>query len=207
MENARNTLSLPGHLALEPGKVVSLVGPPGLGLTRVGLSMLAGSARTGPVVYLDVRGWVNPLAAWETGIPPERLVIVRCSDRLLWPKVAAALLEGIRAVYAEVPTGVRESVLRRLAALARSRRSALLLRPLGGDLPIGVAYVRYQGREVAWEGPDAGHGRLEGRRLVLEASGKGMSGIERVIEVEDDGADVVRMVSRLAVAPAGRAAG
>ncbi|MGZ8786528.1 MAG: hypothetical protein ACXW1Y_13310, partial [Acidimicrobiia bacterium] len=120
---------------------------------------------------------------------------------------AAALLEGIRAVYAEVPTGVRESVVRRLAALARSRRSALLLRPLGGDLPTGVAYVRYQGREVTWEGPDAGHGRLEGRRLMLEASGKGMSGIERVIEVEDDGADVVRMVSRLAVAPAGRAAG
>jgi hypothetical protein len=169
--------------------------------------MLATSARTGPVVYLDVRGWMNPLAAWEAGISPERLVIVRCPDRLLWPKVAAALLEGIRAVYAEVPTGVRESVVRRLAALARSRRSALLLRPLGGDLPTGVAYVRYQGREVTWEGPDAGHGRLEGRRLMLEASGKGMSGIERVIEVEDDGTDVVRMVSRLAVAPAGRAAG
>lgn len=187
--------------------MVGLVGPPGLGLTRVGLSMLVGSAQTGPVVYLDVRGWANPLAAWEMGISPDRLVIVRCSDRLLWPKAAAALLEGIRAVYAEVPSGVRESVLRRLAALARSRRSALLLRPLGGDLPTGVAYVRYQGREVAWEGPDAGHGRLRGRRLVLEASGKGMSGIERVIEVEDDGADVVRMVSRLAAAPARRAAG
>lgn len=205
MENARESLS--DQLTLEPGKVVGLVGPPGLGLTRVGLSMLATSARTGPVVYLDVRGWMNPLAAWEAGISPERLVIVRCPDRLLWPKVAAALLEGIRAVYAEVPTGVRESVVRRLAALARSRRSALLLRPLGGDLPTGVAYVRYQGREVTWEGPDAGHGRLEGRRLMLEASGKGMSGIERVIEVEDDGTDVVRMVSRLAVAPAGRAAG
>jgi len=207
VENARNALSRPGHLTLEPGKVVGLVGPPGLGLTRIGLSMLAGPAQVGPVVYLDVRGWVNPLAAWEAGISPEQLVIVRCSDRLLWPKVAAAVLEGIRAVYAEVPTGVRESVLRRLAALARSRRSALLLRPLGGDLPTGVAYVRFQGREVAWEGPDVGHGRLAGRRLVLEASGKGVSGIERVIEVEDDGADVVRMVSRLAAAPAGRAAG
>ena len=207
MEKARNMLSLPDHLTLEPGKVIGLVGPPGFGLTRVGMSMLAESSRTGPVVYLDVRGWVNPLTAWEAGIPPERLVIVRCSDRLLWPKAAAALLEGIRAVYAEVPPGIRESVLRRLAALARSRRSALLLHTLSGDLPAGVAYVRYQGREVAWEGPDAGHGRLTGRRLVLEASGKGMSGIERVIEVEDDGADVVRMVSRLAAAQAGRAAG
>jgi hypothetical protein len=207
VENALNTISLPDHLTVEPGKVIGLVGQPGLGLTRVGMSMLAKSSRTGPVVYLDVRGWVNPGMAWEAGIPPERLVIVRCSDRLLWPKATAALLEGIRAVYAEVPSGVQESVLRRLAALARSRRSALLLHPLNGDLPAGVAFVRYQGREVAWDGPDAGHGRLTGRRLVLEASGKGMSGIEQVIEVEDDGADVVRMVSRLAAAPARRAAG
>lgn len=207
MENAHTIASLSDRPALEPGKVVGLVGPPGFGLTRVGLSMLAESSQTGPVVYLDVRGWVNPLTAWEAGIPPERLVIVRCSDRLLWPKATAALLEGIRAVYAEVPTGVQESVLRRLAALARSRRSALLLRPLSGDLPTGVAYVRYEAREVSWDGPDAGHGRLEGRRMVLEASGKGMSGIERMIEVEDDGADGVRMVSRLAAAPAGRAAG
>lgn len=205
MENFHNAFL--GDLALEPGKVVGLVGPPGLGLTRIGWSMLAEPARVGPVVYLDVRGWVNPLAAWESGISPERLVIVRCSDRLLWPKTAAALLEGIRAVYAEVPAGVKESVLRRLAALARSRRSALLLRPLGGELPTGVAYVRFRGREVGWEGPDSGHGRLTGRRLVMDASGKGMSGIERVIEVEDDGTDVVRVVSRLAAAPAGRAAG
>jgi hypothetical protein len=201
VENLHNPLSL------EPGKVVGLVGPPGLGLTRIGWSILAEPARDGPVVYLDVRGWVNPLAAWESGISPERLVVVRCSDRLLWPKTTAALLEGIRAVYAEVPVGIRESVLRRLAALARSRRSALLLRPLSGDLPNGVAYVRYQGREVDWAGPDAGHGRLIGRRLMLDASGKGMSGIERMIEVEDDGADVVRMVSRLAATPARRAAG
>jgi hypothetical protein len=205
VENAHNALFSP--LALEPGKVVGLVGPPGLGLTRIGLSMLAGPAQVGPVVYLDVRGWVNPLAAWESGILPERLVIVRCSDRLLWPKTAAALLEGIRAVYAEVPGGIRESVVRRLASLARLRRSALLLRPLEGDLPTGVTYVRFQGREVSWEGPDAGHGRLEARRLMLEASGKGVSGIERVIEVEDDGADIVRMVSRLATAPARRAVG
>ena len=96
--------------------------------------------------------------------------------------------------------------MRRLAALARSRRSALLLRPLSGDLPAGVTYVRLRGREVVWEGPDAGHGRLTDRRLMLEASGKGMFGIERVIEVEDDGTDAVHMVSRLATAPAGRAA-
>jgi hypothetical protein len=198
---------LPVELSVEPGKVVGLVGPPGFGLTRLGWSLLAQPARHGPVVYLDVRGWVNPQAAWDSGISPDRLIVVRCADRLLWPKTAAALLEGIRAVYAEVPSGVQESVLRRLVALARSRRSSLLLRPLGGDLPRGVAYLYLRGRAVDWTGPDAGHGRLGNRRLQLDASGKGMSGIERLIEVEDDGADVVRVVSRLVASPSRRAAG
>ena len=41
MENAHTIASLSDRPALEPGKVVGLVGPPGFGLTRVGLSMLA----------------------------------------------------------------------------------------------------------------------------------------------------------------------
>lgn len=193
--------------SLIPGKVIGLVGPSGFGLTRVGLSMLAEPARTGPVVFLDVRGWISPPAAWEAGIPPERLVIVRCPDRLQWPRVVAALLEGIRAVYAEMPGGIPEAALHRLAALARSRRSSLLLRPLRGEVPAGVAHLRFRALGVEWEGPRAGHGRLAGRRLMLEATGKGAAGIEQLIEVEDDGADPLRVVSRLAAAPAGRATG
>ena len=202
MEKARSNLLSP-----EPGKVIGLVGPPGYGLTRVGLSMLTEPARRGPVVFLDVRGWISPPAAWEAGIPPDRLVVVRCPDRLQWPRVAAALLEGIRAVYAEMPPGIPEAALRRLAALARSRRSSLLLRPLDGELPVGVAHLRLRAMGITWEGPRAGHGRLTGRRLMLEAAGRGAAGIERFIEVEDDGEDAVRMVSRLAAAPAGRAVG
>ncbi len=197
----------PEVLVPEPGRVVGLIGPPGHGLTRVGLSMLAEPARLGMVVCLDVRGWISPLAAWEVGVVPERLVVVRCSDRLQWPRVLAALLEGIRAVYAEVPAGIQDSALRRLTALARSRRSSLFLRPLDGDLPSGTTYLRFRAKEVAWEGPEAGHGRLGGRRLMIEASGKGVSGIERLIEVEDDGADLVGVDTRLAPPAAGRAAG
>lgn len=197
----------PLSIAAQPGRVLGLVGPPGSGLTRLGLSLLIEPAATGMVALLDVRHWFCPLAAWEVGIDPGRLVVVRCPDRVTWPRVTAALIEGFPAVYAEVPKGVGEARLRRLGALARARRSALILRPLSGDLPSGVLYLRLEASEVHWQGADAGHGLLTLRSLVLRASGKGAQGIERMVEVMDDGSHPVRVVPRLAAAPAGRAVG
>ena len=194
-------------LRLHPGRVTGLLGSAGFGLTRLGLSMLTAPATMGAVAYLDVRGWLCPSAAWEVGIPPERLVVVRCDDPMRWGRVAAALLEGMRALYAEVPRGVTEPQLRKLGALARSRRASLVLRPLRSDLPTGLAYLRLTAREVAWGGVDAGHGRLATRRLVLEASGKAVRGDTRVIEVEDHGTDALHLVSGLAATSAGRAVG
>jgi hypothetical protein len=184
-------------LTVQPGRVVEMVGDLGTGLTRLGLGLLAEHSHVAPVVALDVRGWISPLAAWETGVDPERLIVVRCPDPALWPKVAAALLEGVRALYAEVPVRVREQDLRRLAALARARRVAVVLR--GDGLPSGISYLRIRAIGVTWEGADHGHGRLGRRRLVLEASGKGVAGIPRIIEVEDEGTDVVRLVSDVVV--------
>jgi len=191
----------------EPGRVLGLVGPPGSGLTRLGLSLLADAARRGPVAVVDVRGWLCPPAAWEAGVPPERLVVVRCPERELWGRVTAALLEGLPAVYAEVPAGAGEALLRRLGALARVRRAALILRPLRGELPSGLAHLNLVGEAVRWEGAGPGHGRITRRWLTLRAAGRGAGGIEQVLEVVDDGTDALRVVSRLAVAPAGRAAG
>jgi hypothetical protein len=194
-------------LAADPGRVVGLVGEVGSGLTRLGLVLLADPARRGIVAAVDVRGWLCPAAAWEVGIPEERLVVIRCPDRRLWPKVTAALLDGITAVYAEVPVGVPDAVLRRLAALARSRAAALLLRPVRGGLPAGLAHLNLAAGAVHWDGAGAGHGRLIRRRLILNATGRGVMGIDRTLEVDDDGTDAVRVVSGLGAAPAGRAAG
>jgi hypothetical protein len=205
MPTAPGTALAPPLLA-EPGRVLGLEGPPGFGLTRLGLSLLADPALRGPVAAVDVRGWLCPVAAWETGVPAERLVVVRCADRGLWPRVAAALVEGLAAVYAEVPTGVPEQARRRLGALARARRASLLLRPVAGSLPSGLAHLLLGAGEVHWEGPDAGHGRLRRRRLVLRAAGRGVQGVERSFEVDDDGSDAVRVVPGLAVASSGRAA-
>jgi hypothetical protein len=173
----------------------------------MGLVMLARHAGEGSVAYLDVRGWLSPLAAWEVGIPPDRLVIARCSDGVHWGRAAAALLEGTRAVYAEVPGGVRDAVIRRLGALARSRRTPLVLRSLTGSLPAGIAHLVLEVRQVMWEGAERGHGRLQLRRSVVVASGKAMRGMSRTIEVEDDGTHALRLVSGMGVAEVGRVAG
>ncbi len=194
-------------LDLQPGRVTELVGAPGTGLTRLGLRLIAPHSRAAPVVALDVRGWISPEAAWETGVIPERLVVVRCNDSALWPKVTAALLEGVRAMYVEVPSPAGERDLRRLAALARARRVAVAMRPLRDGLPGGIAYLRLRALGVTWEGADRGHGRLTRRRLVLEATGKGVAGVSRRYEVEDEGADSVRVVSDVVVDQARRAVG
>jgi hypothetical protein len=195
------------YLTIQPGRITELVGVPGSGLTRLGLRFLAPPSLVAPVVALDTRGWISPEAAWETGVVPENLVIVRCEQPSIWPKVAAALLEGVRALYAEVPSAVREQDLRRLAALARARRVAVAMRPMSGGLPSGVAHLRLRALGVTWEGADQGHGRLKRRRLLLEASGKGAAGVIRRFEVEDEGSDVVRVVSDVVLGEARRAVG
>ena len=194
-------------LQLRPGQVTELLGIPGTGLTRFGLRLLAAPSQVAPVVALDTKGWISPVAAWEAGVVPDNLVIVRCDQPGIWPKVAAALLEGVRALYAEVPATAKEQDLRRLAALARARKVAVAMRPMGRGLPSGVAHLRLRALGVTWEGTDQGHGRLGRRRLMLEASGKGASGMTRRFEVEDEGSDVVRVVSDVVVGEARRAAG
>lgn len=194
-------------LRLERGRVIGLIGHPGFGLTRIGLSLLAAHSGNSPIVYVDVRGWLCPLAAWESGVDPEQLVVVRCDDPVRWGRALMALLEGVGWVYAEVPRGVKEAQLRRVAGLVRARRSALILRPIQGDLPGGVAFLRIQASNVGWEGTDNGHGKLTARSLSLIASGKATRGMAREIELEDDGTDALRLVSGLAAAPPGRAAG
>jgi len=196
-----------GYLQLQAGRITELVGVPGAGLTRLGLRLLAVPSQAAPVVVMDSRGWISPEAAWETGVVPERLIVVRCDDPGLWPKTAAALLQGVRAVYAEVPARVGDGDLRRLAALARARRVAVALRSMGRGLPGGAAHLRLRALGVTWEGADRGHGRLKRRRLVLEASGKGSAGITRRLEVEDEGTNAVRVVSDVVVDQARRAAG
>jgi len=183
---------------LAPGQIAGLSGLPGSGLTRLGLTMLAPHAERGPLVYLDVRGWANPRAAWELGIDPEHFIVVRTESVVTWARAVASLLDGVRAVYAEVPHGVKDSVIRTLAARARTRRTPLVLRPLDGRLPQGILHLHLEAHR--------GHGVLERRFALFEASGKAMRGMERTIEVEDDGTNDLRVVPHMGTQRAGRLA-
>jgi len=180
------------HLDLVPGRVVGLSGPIGSGLTHLAFTLLAAQPST--VAYVDVLGWLCPVAAWEAGLEPDRLIVVRCSNQKLWPQVVGALVDGVPSVYAEVPEGVGEAVLRRLAALTRARGTTLLMRPLQGELPEGVAFPRIRSVGIEWEGTAQGHGRLRSRQMTVDLSGKGAPPAR--VEVETDGA--LRVVSRVA---------
>ncbi|MFV1971842.1 MAG: hypothetical protein ACC683_12680 [Acidimicrobiia bacterium] len=190
-------------LTLAPGQIAGLSGIPGSGLTRIGMSLLAPYAARGPLVYLDVRGWASPMAAWEMGIEPERLVVVRSKDIVTWSRIVATLLDGVRGVYAEVPVGLRDQALYKLAAKARAKRTPLVLRPITGKLPSGIAHLNLEAREVLWEGTEAGHGSLTNRRTLLVASGKATRGMVRTIEVEDDGTNNLRVVPHMGTQTAG----
>ena len=144
---------------LGPGQVAGLSGLPGSGLTRVGLSLIAPYAQQGVLAVLDVRGWVSPMAAWEMGIEPERLVVVRNNDIVRWGRIVATLLDGVGGVYAEVPPGVGDASLRKLGAKARTKRTPLVLRSLAGTIPRGIAHLHLAARSVEWDGVDAGHGQ------------------------------------------------
>lgn len=195
-----------GLLVLTPGRAVGLHGMPGSGLTRLGLAMLVEASLQAPVVAVDVRGWISPLAAWEVGIRPGRFVVVR-PDLTTWAQVVGSLMDGIGAVYAEIPRGIPDSVLRRVVAVARRQRVGLILRPLHGYLPSGLVHLSLEAEAIEWEGAGQGHGHLRRRSLRVTVSGKGASGIERMIEVEDDGTNPVRVVGRMAAAAVRRTAG
>lgn len=186
-------------ISLSPGQIAGLSGVPGSGLTKVGISLIAPYASQGHLAYLDVRGWASPLTAWELGIEPERFIVVRTDDIVTWSRVVGTLLDGMRGVYAEIPRGVKDSALRTLAARARTRRTPLVLRPIAGKLPQGVVHLHLEARDVEWDGTQQGHGALIRRRTRLDASGKATRGMERTIEIEDDGTNDLRVVPNLGV--------
>ena len=83
----------------------------------------------------------------------------------------------------------------------------MALRSMGNGLPTGTAHLKLRALGVTWEGANRGHGKLTKRRLVLEASGRGSAGVTRRFEVEDEGTDVVRVVSDVVVDQARRTIG
>jgi hypothetical protein len=74
-------------------------------------------------------------------------------------------------------------------------------------MPTGVAHLVLEARETVWTGTVEGHGRIERRKTWIAASGKAMKGMTRMIEMEDDGSNALRVVSGVAAAKTRSATG
>jgi RecA/RadA recombinase len=150
--------ALPGG-GLRRGTVTRVAGVAGAGATTVALRIAAAVTSTGEwAVAVDPDGTLGGLASLEAGVAPERFALVRHVDRDRWPVVVGALLDGVTAVIAAVPRGVRAGDARRLAARTRERRALLVVMEAGARWPAEAAL------------------RLHARGDHVEVTGKGAAG-------------------------------
>ncbi|MGH3721533.1 MAG: hypothetical protein ACRDRI_22340 [Pseudonocardiaceae bacterium] len=173
-------LDVPG--GRPPFPVVAPLAPllPGGGLRRGSVVAVRGSmalllallsAATARGVWAAVVGVgdLGVLAAAEAGVVVQRLALVPRPGSDPAP-VAAALLDGVGLVALAGADRMSPGAQRSLAARARQRGSVLL------------ALGRWPGAEIeldchveAWCGPEAGHGRLRSREVVVRAVGRGVA--------------------------------
>jgi hypothetical protein len=154
------------------GRTFACSGPAAtsLALALAAPSVVAGSwlaAIDVPTIGLD--------AASEFGIALERVVAVRAGTSR-WPDVVAAAADGFDILIARVPIDVSPSVMRKVATRLRQRDVVMLV--LGDPGPLSCdGVLTADGAE--WVGLGDGHGHLQHRRLVVEASGRRLHGRRR----------------------------
>lgn len=179
------------------GSVVAVEG--GAGSTSLLLALLAGAGGEGAWAAAVGVPLLGLEAAAAAGVVLERLLVIPRPGGA-WPEVAAAMLDSVDMVVLGAPRRCREVDGRRLTARARERRAVLLLEapqsiggPKGGpetapSWPGGVD-LRLRVERSVWEGTDRGFGRLQGRRAVVRAWGRGTATRERRMDLMLPGPD------------------
>jgi hypothetical protein len=159
---------------LERGSTVMVAGSTGLAL-----ALVAGLGTGGG--WVAGVGWesVGLMAAHELGVGWERLVVVTASERDPWSTVLSAVVEAFDVVLVRSQRRIAAGDARRLAARARERGTVLVVADApvaagesAGDWPVPVE-ARLRVVESRWVGLGDGHGYLQGRRVVVEATGRG----------------------------------
>jgi hypothetical protein len=120
-------------------------------------------------------------AASEFGVALERVVAVCTGDQpdqqaVRWPDVVAAAADGFDLLITRIPVGVSPSAVRKVATRVRQRDVVMLV--LGDPGALSCDGVLDAGT-VEWAGLGDGHGYLERRQLVVEASGRRLHGRRR----------------------------
>jgi hypothetical protein len=159
---------------LRRGTTVGVGAAPGVaGATSLALALAAGPSQAGSWVAAIGLGSLGLVAAAELGVAFERLVLVADPgrDREGWAPVMGALVDGFDVVLVAAPQRFRPADARRLVARVRERGAVLVA--VGGDLPGERSPLRLTVTSACWEGLGHGWGRLKGRRLAVEAGGRG----------------------------------
>ncbi len=149
--------------------------------TSLALALVAPAVASGSwVAAIDVPT-IGLDAANEFGIVLERVVAVRTDDLpgqqiARWPDVVAAAADGFDLLITRVPAGVSPTAARKVATRLRQRDVVMLVLGDPGALSCdGVLDASTAG----WEGLGDGHGHLQRRQLVVEASGRRLHGRRR----------------------------
>lgn len=163
---------LPWPGGLRRGATVAATGANSLLLTLLAGAMTAGGFAA--VVGLPELGMV---AAAEHHIPLPRLALVPAPGPD-WPAAVAALLDGLDLVVVATAGDVAAGTARALAARARSRGAVLVpTRPWpGADLLLTATGHRYTGL-------GAGHGRIRGQEMTVQATGRGAAARPRQVTI------------------------
>ncbi|PZF81997.1 hypothetical protein C1I92_18755 [Jiangella anatolica] len=131
------------------------------------LALLAGATAAGAWSAMVGFSEFGVLAAADLGADLGRVVVVE-DPGSQWSEVVAVLLTSVELVLVRPPAPVGGQLARRLVALARRNGAALVC---AGDWE--GAQTRLHVASSLWVGPDGGAGHLRGRRVRVEASGRG----------------------------------
>jgi hypothetical protein len=120
-------------------------------------------------------------AASEFGVALERVVAVSTGGlpdqrAARWPDVIAAAADGFDLLITRVPAGVSPAAVRKVATRVRQREVVMLVL---GDPGVLTCDGVLDAGAVEWQGLGDGHGHLQHRRLVVEASGRRLHGRRR----------------------------
>jgi hypothetical protein len=154
------------------GHVIACAGP---AATSLALAMVAPAVAAGswlaaidvPTIGLD--------AASEFGIALERVVAVR-TEVARWADVVAAAADGFDLLLVRIPGDVSPAVMRKVVTRLRQRDAVMIVLGSPGALSCdGVI----DADSVEWTGIGDGHGHLQQRRLMVDASGRRLHGRRR----------------------------
>lgn len=139
------------------------------GALSLALAVAAGPSAAGSWCGLVGVDDAGALCAAGFGVDLDRLVVVR-STSAEWAVAAGILLDGLDVVVIAAPPHPRPAAVRTLGARARDRGAVVLVVE---DRPAWPVDLELAVQDAQWHGLAQGAGRLQARRVMVVASGRG----------------------------------